>query len=122
MKKELVSIIIPSRDLSKCETIENLKKEIGFQDIDNEIEVCLVSGFSPIGRARNTGVEQAKGNIFIFLDDDIRFGHQMVLRNIVEPLMANKNIGICGTSQSIPSNSNWFQRRCAKEICRRTFR
>jgi len=116
MKKELVSIIIPCRDLSKSKNIENLKKDISFQDIDYGIEICLVSGISPIGRARNIGAEQAKGSIFIFLDDDISFGHQQVLRNIIEPLMANKNIGICGTSQSIPPNSTWFQRRCAKEI------
>ncbi len=116
MQRLLISIIIATKDSTRGKNIENLLNDIYSQDIGGEIEVCQVSGVSPIGKARNKGVESAKGDIFIFLDDDIRFGHQRVFKNLIQALISDKNIGICGASQLIPRNANWFQQRFAKEI------
>lgn len=114
--KKLISIIIPSKDPSRTQNLKRLLDDISQQKIDFDIEICQVQGVSPSGKARNKGARDAKGEILIFMDDDIRLGHEEVLKNIITSLLKDAGIGICGVSQCIPKDSNWFQRRYAKEI------
>ncbi len=116
MKKNLISIVIPSMDSTSKENLDNLLKDVYSQNMEGEIEICRTFNISPSGRARNDGAEKAKGDILIFIDNDMRLGHNKVLKNMVKPLIEDKKIGICGVSLLIPKYSNWFQHRCAKEI------
>jgi len=110
----LVSIIVPCR----CDKspVEALLAAIPLQDVSFPVEVVRINGISPSGKARNAGVHKAGGDILVFMDNDISFGHNRVLQNIVDPLIGDETIGVCGVSQCIPKDSNAFQRRCAREL------
>ncbi|MFH2137097.1 MAG: glycosyltransferase [Candidatus Omnitrophota bacterium] len=110
----LVSIIIPCKNES--ENIKSLLEAVQTQELDFDKEIITVNNVSPSGRARNQGADRAKGEILVFLDNDISFGSSRVLANLIAPLLEDAEIGICGVSQKIPKNANWFQRWCAKEI------
>lgn len=114
--KKLISIIIPSNDPKRSKNLSCLLEDISKQRIDYDVEICQIHGVSPSGKARNTGAKDAKGGILVFMDDDIRLGHEEVIKNMIAPLLEGTNIGIAGVSQCIPRDSNWFQRRYAKEI------
>jgi len=96
--------------------MELLLDDISSQDIDIQTELIQIFGVSPSGKARNEGAKKAQGDIFIFLDSDIRLGQRGTLKNLVSPLISDKAIGVCGAVKLIPEDSSWFQRRCAKEI------
>ena len=110
----LVSIIVPCRNDKS--PVEALLAEIPLQDVSFAVEVVRINGISPSGKARNAGARQAGGDVLVFVDNDISLGHHRVLQNIVDPLLADETIGVCGVSQRIPEDANAFQRRCAREL------
>lgn len=114
-----VSVIIPSLDGYRDGNVPRLVKQIKDQTFKNT-EIIIIKGVRPNGKARNKGVEKAKGQILICIDDDVTIGHNRVIQNLVKCLKSDKNIGLLGISKLIPDDSNWFQRRCAKEIPRST--
>lgn len=113
-----VSIIIPSWDNSRKENIDKLLDDISRQRIDAEIEVCQIQGISPAGRARNVGAEKAKGDILVFIDDDMRIASDKTLACLIQPLLDDKSIVATTASILISPESSNFQRRYAKEIPR----
>ncbi|MCP4650957.1 MAG: glycosyltransferase [PVC group bacterium] len=109
----LVSIIIPCK--TENENLKKLLESIKAQELGFDKEVITISNVSPSGSARNQGADKAKGEVLIFLDNDISFGDTKVLAKVIAPL-DDVNIGVCGVSQKIPQDANAFQKRCAKEM------
>lgn len=117
-KISLISIVIPSRDASRKENIAKLLDDISKQKIEADVEICQIQGVSPSGKARNMAAEKAKGNILVFVDDDIRIPDEQALACLIQPLLEDDSIGISFCSLSIPPDSSAFQIRYAKEIPR----
>ena len=116
-----VSVVIPSSDGSRGGNVPELLNDLSKQTIQ-PLDVHIVKGVSPVGRARNEGIERTNGDIVISLDDDVRLGHNRVLEYMIEPLCHDTAIGITGASIQIPEDSSWFQKASARQIERTEFR
>jgi GT2 family glycosyltransferase len=112
-----VSVVIPSWDASRNANIEKLKHELSLQTVP-PIEIKVIERTSPNGHARNVGVEQTSGEIIVFLDDDIGIGATDVFQVFAEYLTQNPGLGIVGTAQLLPPESNAFQRKCGEQLTR----
>lgn len=112
--EKLISIIIPCKD--EKDNIDGLLRDIESQKISFDTEVIKITGISPSGKARNIGARKAKGNILVFIDCDISLGSDLVLDNLIRPLIEDRNIGAVCASVRIPLNSSKFQVRYTKEI------
>ena len=107
-----VSVIIPSRDGSAGGNIQKLKEQIGRQTL-KVLEVIVVEGVSPNGRARNAGVRKAKGDMLILIDDSTTLGGQDVFENLLAPFRTNPETGMTGASTLIAREAGWLGRRYA---------
>jgi GT2 family glycosyltransferase len=106
----MISIIVPAFKGLKKETKEAIQEQ-SFKDF----EIIEVVGVSPNGRARNEGVKKAKGDIFVFIDDDSLLGHRDVLKTMISYL-GQDNIEIVGASRLLPKDANWFSKRVASQV------
>lgn len=113
-KSPKVSVIIPSLDGYRNSNVPKLINDISKQTT-KDIEVILVKGVKPNGHARNVGVQRAKGNLFVFMDDDAILGDTRVIENLIKTFSVDSRIGMAGASTLVPEDSNWFQRWLAKE-------
>ncbi len=107
-----VSVIIPSRDGSAGGNVPRLKEQIGRQTL-KPFEVIVVTGVSPNGRARNTGVREAKGEMLILIDDSVTLGGQDVFYNLLAPFRTRADAGMTGASVLIAPGTDWLGRRYA---------
>jgi len=114
-----VSVIIPSLDGYRGGNVPRLIKQIEGQTF-KDLEIIVIKGVRPNGKARNEGAKKARGEILICIDDDVTLGHNKIIENLVRYLERDQNLGLLGISKLIPQASNWFQRRSAKEIPRAT--
>jgi GT2 family glycosyltransferase len=112
-----VSILIPSLDGQREGNVPRLISQLESQTY-KDIEIIVVKGIRPNGKARNVGARKAKGEILISIDDDVTIGHDRVIENLVTHLESNNQYGLLGISKRLPDESSWFQKRCAKEIPR----
>lgn len=68
-ERTLVSIIIPtikSRDVLTLESIRKIAKTF-----PHNLEIIIVRGIRPAGKARNIGATKATGVVLLFVDDDV---------------------------------------------------
>ena len=114
--RPLISIIIPSRDTASSRGVQQLLEDISEQHTQMDVEVCQIQAVSPAGKARNIGAGKAKGDVLVFLDDDISLGNKYVLSSLIEALLSDKKIGAASASIRIPEDATQFERRYAKEI------
>jgi len=112
-----VSVIIPSWDGRRKGHLPRLLAQLEGQSL-RAIEVILVVGESPNGRARNLGAEAALGEFLVFIDDDASLGDDQVLEGLIAPLREHEDIGMTGVSQLVPPDAGFFQRCCARQIPR----
>ncbi len=112
-----MTVLIPSLDGYRNGNVPFLISQIESQTF-KDLEVIVVKGVRPNGRARNEGANRARGEILISIDDDVTLGHERVVENLVRCLESDQDLGLLGISKLIPKNSSWFQRRIAKEIPR----
>jgi GT2 family glycosyltransferase len=112
-----ISIVIPSGDASRCSNLQGLIEDLRGQSLPPD-EIEVVRGVSPNGQARNLGVERTRGDLLVFLDDDVRLGSSEVLTAFAEHLSQTPGLGMVGTAQQLPPDSTRFQRRCAAQISR----
>jgi hypothetical protein len=82
------------------------------------VEIAVVRGVRPNGRARNQGVAQTSAPLLVFVDDDAVLGDEHALANLVAPLVEDSSIGVTGASKLLPPNAPWFQRWAAREVPR----
>jgi len=115
-----VSVIIPSLDGHRDGNIDILKHQILSQTL-KPIEIIVVSGIHPNGKARNEGVKKASGDFYVFIDDDATLGNENVIENLIKPFLERNDVGMTGPSQLIPDDSNKFQISAARQIPRSLF-
>jgi glycosyltransferase involved in cell wall biosynthesis len=66
---EQVSVIIPTTRRTVVRVLEIIK---GYVELSGrEVEVIIVRGAKPAARARNIGAHKARGDLLVFIDDDI---------------------------------------------------
>ena len=75
----LISFIIPTR--RKSNDLPVLKSLKG---IDNRVAEIIITRHHGVSRARNKGVELSKGDIIVFLEDDIEFDVKKLLPIIMK--------------------------------------
>ncbi len=112
-----VSVLIPSLDGYRNGNVPFLISQLENQTF-KDLEVLVVKGVRPNGKARNVGAREARGKILISIDDDVTLGHERVVENLVRYLESDGTIGLLGISKLIPEGSTRLQRRIAKEIPR----
>jgi len=83
-----------------------------------EIEVILVKGVSPQGKAINQGAARARGDVLVIMDDDSRPADERVVERLVRVLREDGRIGMAGASVVPPPEATPFQRRLAREFPR----
>jgi GT2 family glycosyltransferase len=114
----VISVIIPSSAGGEREA--NLRALL--QDLRAQsaapAEVRVVRGVRPSGRARNEGARGARGQVLVFLDDDVRLGHEGVLEAMVRCLQTVPRAGMAGAAQLLPPHAGWFQKAAARQVPR----
>ena len=111
-----VSVIIPSADGSRAGNVDLLVHDIETQTL-RPCEVLVIKGVSPSGLARNGGGRRASGEVLVFLDDDVRLGHERVLEGMIR-VLEDERIGMVGAAQLLPTDSSSFQRAAGRQIPR----
>ena len=112
-----VSVIIPSRDGHRDGCVPRLMESIEAQTY-RDFEVLLIKGVFPQGKAINQGVDQAKGEIIVVLDDDSRLANPEVFARLIAALDSDATIGFAGASIAMPPEASAFQRRAATQFPR----
>lgn len=108
-----VSVIIPTLDGSCSGNVEKLLEDVKKQTF-KDLEVILVKGVRPNGRARNEGVKKARGDYLVFMDDDTILGHERVIENLIAPLEKERRIGMTGASPMYPKDLPWLPKAFAQ--------
>ncbi len=116
-EKITVSLVIPHFSPVREENLNGLLDEIREQTF-KEVEIIVVCGVSPQGKAINHGARLAKGEILVVMDDDARMGPHDVIEKLVKALRENPAIGMAGASVLTPESANAFQRRAATQFPR----
>jgi len=108
-----VALVIPSLDGE----VEPLLRSVRMQTLQ-PVEVAVVKGVRPNGRARNQGVAGTSAPLLVFVDDDATLGDEHVIANLVAPLLDDPTIGVTGASKLLPPVAPLFQRWVAREVPR----
>lgn len=116
-EKITVSLVIPHFSSVREENLNGLLDEIREQTF-KDIEVLVVCGVSPQGKAINQGARMAKGEILVVMDDDSRIAHRDVIFNLVKALREDPSIGMAGASVLTPESANAFQKKAALQFPR----
>ena len=111
--KPSVALIIPSLDGD----VEPLLASVRQQTLQ-PVEIDIVRGVRPNGRARNQGVARTTAPLLVFVDDDAILGNEHVIANLIAPLLTDPTIGVTGASKLLPPNAGRFQRWVAHEVPR----
>lgn len=112
-----VSVVIPHFYGTREDNLAGLVQDLRDQTF-KEMEILIVKGVSPQGKAINQGVRMTKGKILVTLDDDSRMGHPRVLENLVRILREDPTVGMVGASVVTSDNANWFQKMAGKQFPR----
>ncbi len=115
----VITVVIPSASPERHANVQALLQDLAEQTLRPE-EVHVVRDVRPSGRARNEGARGARGEVLVFLDDDVRLGHERVLESMVGCLRAVDRAGMVGAAQLLPLESTWFQRAAARQVPRST--
>lgn len=112
-----VSVVIPHFYGSREENLKGLLEDLKGQSFQ-EMEILIVQGVSPQGRAINEGVRLAKGGILVIIDDDSRMGHSRVIENLVRTIREDPSIGMVGASVVTSEKANSFQKAAGRQFPR----
>ncbi len=111
-----VSVVIPTWGEARAANVEALLDDLRCQTL-KPVQVEVVRNVAPNGRARNLGAERTTGEIVVFLDDDVRLGHERILESLANALQQSA-FGLVGTSQVLPPDSSPFERTVARQLSR----
>jgi len=109
----LVSVIIPSLDGYRKGNVEKLLSDVREQTF-KDFELKLIKGIRPNGKARNIGSQEARGQILIFIDDDVRLGHKKVFENLIKAFAADDKLAMVGASVRIYDDTSYLGREYCK--------
>lgn len=112
-----VSIIIPSRDGDRGGAVAKLLQSIERQTF-TDVEVVLVVGVFPQGRAINRGVRRARGDIAVIVDDDSELASPTTIAELVDALDRHPTIGLAGASIIPRDDASDFERRANAQFPR----
>ena len=112
-----VSIVIPHFSESRKADLKKLIAQIKEQSF-RDLEVIIVKGVSPQGKAINMGAKEAAGDVLMVQDDDSSMGHHQVIGNLVQVLQEDSSVAMAGASVLTPEDANPFQKRAAKQFPR----
>ncbi|RAP35869.1 hypothetical protein DID80_05840 [Candidatus Marinamargulisbacteria bacterium SCGC AAA071-K20] len=117
-----ISIIIPSRDGDRSGNVKKIIDDLNKQTF-TDFEIIIAIAKRPNGHARNVGVTKAKGQLFLFIDDDALLGSSDMLEKTIAVFNndTKKEIGLVGSATLLPPDSNKFQKWQAREIDRSEF-
>jgi GT2 family glycosyltransferase len=109
IKNPELSVVIPSYDGDRGGNLSKLVDDLKAQTYKS-LEIIVSAGEFPNGHARNVGVALASSSskYYAFFDDDVRLGHEDVLKNFIVAL-SDPRIGLVGASQLPPIGSSWKQ-------------
>ena len=112
MNGEPVSVVVPSLDGEVDALLRSIERQTVLP-----VEVEVVTGVRPSGRARNVGVRRTTAPIVVFADDDAVLGGDETLANLVAPF-SDPTVGVVGAAKLLPPGSSWFQRLVARQVPR----
>lgn len=112
-----VSVVIPSLDGDRGGNVPRLLAALREQ-AGARMEVILVTGMRPQGRAINIGVSEARGRFITIMDDDIGLGSPSTIPSLLSVLREYPDVGMVGASILPPPDGNRLQRRLAAEMPR----
>lgn len=113
----LVSVVIPHFYRSRDKNLKGLLEDLRNQS-SKDLEVIVVPGVSPQGKAINQGVRRAQGEILVIIDDDSRLGHPRVIENLIRVIREDSSIGMVGASVVTSPQANRFQRMAGSQFPR----
>ena len=82
------------------------------------VEIHVIEGIAPQGKAINQGAAVARGEILVILDDDTVLADDTVFGRLVETLDSDAAIGMAGASIVVSSDATPFQQRAARQFPR----
>ncbi len=106
--RPLVSIVVPSR----TGRIDGLGEQISHQSLLRTYvgcELVVQQGTAPAGRARNLAAARARGEILIFLDDDVHLAHGSLLADMVGALQGIETFSAVAVDWRLPPDATPFQ-------------
>ena len=112
-----VSVIIPSLDGRRGGAVPRLLESLQRQTL-KDMEIHLIRGVAPQGKAINQGAGKSRGEILVILDDDSCLAGDDVLERLVATLDGEPGIGMAGASIVVPPDATGFQRRAAQQFPR----
>ena len=117
VKAPRVSVIIPSLDGYRNGAVPRLLASIEAQTFQ-DFELIVIKGVTPQGKAINQGMEQARGEILLILDDDSWLADETVFARLVAVLDEDPSIGMAGASIVAPPDASRFQRQASHQFPR----
>ncbi len=114
-----VSVVIPFFQTFKSGKLQAMISQVRKQDL-KALELIVVEGAKPSGRARNIGVLRSKADYVVLMDDYTILGNDHVFSRMLRVLREDKSAGIVGVSKSLPPHANRFMRQVRREMPRTT--
>lgn len=111
------SVIVPSLDGYRGGAVPLLLESVRNQSV-TDIELLVIEGVSPQGKAINMAAERAQGEVLIILDDDACLANPQVFQRLLDTLDASPDIGMAGASIVVPPDATPFQQRAARQFPR----
>lgn len=111
MSREVaVSILIPCYDGDASGVL----KELARQSLKGW-EHVVIPNVSPASLARNRAAGQARGEVLIFIDDDVIFSGPQVLSEVVRVLLSGDRKDAVNITWRLAPRANWVQRKQAAD-------
>lgn len=110
-------MVVPSSNGNCDGNVPLLLKDLEAQTF-RDMEVIVIVGVVPQGKAINQATERAKGEYLVILDDDSRVFDRGTIFKLVGILRENPDVGMVGASIVQPHDATRFQRHVAREFPR----
>jgi len=112
-----VSVIIPSLDGHRGGCVPRLLESVRGQRF-TDVEIEVVKGVAPQGKAINQGAAKARGDILVILDDDSVLADETVIGRLVDVCDGHADVGMAGASIVLSPEATRFERRAALQFPR----
>ncbi|MHC5019797.1 MAG: glycosyltransferase family 2 protein [Planctomycetota bacterium] len=112
---DVISVIVPTRG----DDAPTARATLAAQALGGaETTVHVAGGAQGPSAGRNAGAREARGDVLVFLDDDVRLEPAGALRLLLDTLAATPDAGAVGATVALPPDATPFQRRLAAQVPR----